>query len=233
MLRIGYFYPKELNLYGDTGNIEVLTVRAQDRNIGVEVFPIDVNTTLNSQFMESLNVIFMGGGPDAQQKTVYQDLLNVKGAYIKEYIQKDGVGLFICGSYQLLGNYYKSSDGTVLQGLEIFDMYTEHFGNKKPRCIGNISCTINSNLQHTQLKNRELHGFENHGGRTYLGKNTQPLATVISGHGNNSEDKTEGALYKNAIGTYLHGPVLARNPDLADYIIAKALDLSELTASNF
>lgn len=233
-LTIGYFYPKLLNLYGDGGNVEILAGRAKRRGFDVEVIEISLESTLGLQMMKDINIVFMGGGPDSSQKRMYGDLVKKKGPFLKEYIENGGCGLFVCGSYQLLGNYYKAADGSFLEGLEIFDLYTESFGQRKPRCIGNVICEIARELRTDPVFNAvnkiglTLVGFENHGGRTYLGREMLPFAEVLMGHGNNSEDTTEGVLYKNSIGTYLHGPVLARNPHLADYLIAKSLNLDEL-----
>lgn len=233
-LTIGYFYPKLLNLYGDDGNVQILSHRAKARGVDVEVVSVTPETNLTAKEMSSLDIIFMGGGPDSSQKGMYEDLLKNKGPYLREFIEDFGVALFICGSYQLLGKYYKASDGEVLEGLGVFDIYTEHFGSKKPRCIGNVVCDISEELRHIEIFNAvnkvgtTLVGFENHGGRTYLGKKMLPFAKVVMGHGNNSEDGTEGVLYKNSIGTYLHGPILARNPHLADYLIARSLGLDQL-----
>ncbi len=234
--RIGYFYPHQLNLYGDNGNIEILYYRANERGFDVTVDLIDLSTTLTTSLVNSFDLVFMGGGPDSGQKEIFTDLLNNKGPYLKEYTEEGGCGLYICGSYQLCGNYYKAADSSILQGLGIFNMYTEHFGNEKPRCIGNIVCSFDDSLQNdayrsflgSQVAKPHLVGFENHGGRTYLEPGVSPLGKVIKGHGNNSEDKTEGAVYKNAFGTYFHGPVLALNPHFADYLIAKSLSLTEL-----
>jgi hypothetical protein len=233
-LTIGYFYPKLLNLYGDDGNVQILSHRAKVRGFDTEIVQITPETKVTEELMSSLDIVFMGGGPDSSQKGMYEDLIKNKGPYLREYIEDGGVGLYICGSYQLLGKYYKASDGEVLEGLGVFDLYTEHFGSKKPRCIGNVVCEINTQLRHVDTFNSvnkigtTLVGFENHGGRTYLGKRMLPFAKVSMGHGNNSEDGGEGVLYKNSIGTYLHGPILARNPHLADYLIAKSLGLSSL-----
>lgn len=220
-IRIGYFYPTLLNLYGDDGNVQILKYRAEARGLEVEVVKVGLDTDVSGM---RFDLIFMGGGPDSSQKDVYKDLIAEKGKFLREYVEAGGVGLYICGSYQLFGNYYKAADGSVLEGLGIFDLYTEHFGKHKPRCIGNVVCRSE--------EVGELVGFENHGGRTYLGKKVKPLAKISRGYGNNREDGTEGILYKNSLGTYLHGPVLARNPHLADYLIAKAakleLPLSEL-----
>lgn len=233
-LVIGHFYYDLLNLYGDDGNVQILKWRAEKRGIDVEI--VNVSVAENEDFIKSkgINLLFMGGGPDASQKEMYQDLLNNKKNYLSNYIENNGVGLFICGSYQLLGKYYKSASGELLQGLGIFDLHTISFGNKKPRCIGNLVCEINPDLRHDPVFNHlniigdTLVGFENHSGRTYLGPNCYPFATVKIGHGNNSEDTTEGCLYKNSIGTYIHGPILARNSHLADYLIAKALGVDDL-----
>lgn len=233
-LVIGYFYQKQLNLYGDNGNVEILVARAKARGFDTEVLTIDTTTTPSADILAKINLVFMGGGPDAGQKLVYQDLIQNKGAYLKDYIQSGGVGLYICGSYQLLGNYYKSADGAKLQGLGAFDLYTEHFGPTKPRCIGNTLVKLNTALLEDTVFNavntlgETLVGFENHGGRTYLGKNILPLGFVSKGYGNNGVDTTEGVYYKNSIGTYLHGPILSRNAHLADYLIAKSLGLTTL-----
>jgi len=233
-LTIGYFYPDLLNLYGDDGNVQILLYRAKARGIDAEVTHINVETEVTEELMDSLDIIFMGGGPDSSQKGMYRDLLETKGNYLKEYVEEGGVGLYICGSYQLFGKYYKSADGSMLDGLGIFNVYTKHFGNHKPRCIGNVVCEVEEQIKSDPLFKKinmvgnTLVGFENHGGRTYLEKGAQPFAKIVTGHGNNSEDSTEGVIYKNSIGTYLHGPILARNPHLADYLIAKSLGLEDL-----
>ncbi len=233
-LRIGYLYPDLLNLYGDSGNIETLVFRTKSREIDVEVFEINSSTRINSHFLSSLNLIFMGGGPDSSQKELYKDLLENKGPFIKDYLNSGGLGLFICGSYQLLGEYYKTADGTTLPGLNVFDLYTQHFGNSKPRCIGNTVCKLADAILHDPMFHRinpfsdKIVGFENHGGRTYLKDASKAFAHVVSGHGNNSEDSTEGFIYKNSFGSYFHGPILVRNPHFADYLIIKALNLDEL-----
>ncbi len=232
-LVIGYFYPQLLNLSGDDGNVQILKQRAERRGIDVEIVEI-TSGSLSEEISSRINLVFMGGGPDSGQKGVYEDLLENKKDFFEKYVENNGVGLFICGAYQLLGNYYKSSNSDILKGLEIFDVYTEHFGNHRPRCIGNVVCTINNNLLNSNFFSENnfvgdtLVGFENHGGRTYLGKKVIPFAKIQLGNGNNAEDGTEGAIYKNIIGTYLHGPILARNPHLADYLIANALKVTQL-----
>ncbi len=231
-LSIGYFYREELNLYGDTGNIEILTARARARGFEVEVTDVTTKTKITS--FADFNLIFMGGGPDSGQKGMYTDLVENKKEFLKNYIEAGGAALFICGSYQLMGKYYKSADGSILNGLEIFDLYTEHPGHLKQRCVGNVVCKISPNLTEKPLFKAVNHlgdyivGFENHGGRTYLKDKTQSLAEVKNGFGNNGNDKTEGIIYKNALGTYLHGPFLSKNPHIADFLIATALKLDNL-----
>jgi len=234
-LNLAYFYPRELNLYGDTGNVEILVARAKARDFEVEVVEVDSHTHINKEFMRKVDLVFMGGGPDSGQKKVYEDLLHNKGPYLKEFIENKGVALFICGSYQLMGHYYKSADGSQLKGLGLFDMYTQHFGHHKKRCVGNVVGKLHDSILEDSIFNavnntgENIIGFENHGGRTYLAEGLTPFARVITGHGNNSEDKTEGVHYKNAIGTYFHGPILSKNPHIADYLITKALKLEKLS----
>ncbi len=234
-LTLAYFYPDELNLYGDTGNVEILVARAKARDLKVSVIEVSSQTHVNSALLKNTDLVFMGGGPDSGQKKMYKDLLHNKGPHLKEFIQENGVALLICGSYQLMGHYYKSADGSELKGLGLFDLYTQHFGHHKKRCVGNTVCRLNETiLKDPVFKNvnktgETIVGFENHGGRTYLGENVQPLAGVLSGHGNNSEDKTEGIHFKNSLGTYFHGPLLSKNPHIADYLIAKALKLENLS----
>ncbi|HSX40434.1 MAG TPA: hypothetical protein VLF68_02370, partial [Candidatus Saccharimonadales bacterium] len=135
----------------------------------------------------------------------------------------DGIpGLYICGAYQFLGKYYKDADGTTIPGLSIFDLYTENPGPTHPRLIGNM---VFNPIQYSTFNIlHSIVGFENHGGRTYLGKNIKPFGKVIKGFGNNGEDGTEGAVYKNSFGTYSHGPILPKNPQFADYLIKLALE---------
>ncbi len=233
-LTIGYFYSNLLNLYGDRGNVAILAYRAQHRGFEVEVVEISPTTKMTEAFTKNINLVFMGGGPDSSQKLMYEDLLKNKKAFLEAYINNGGVGLFICGAYQLLGSFYKSADGTFLEGLNIFDFYTEHFGIKKPRCVGNIVCNLcESILQDPLFENVNrigdtLVGFENHGGRTFMKEALMPLGHVLKGFGNNGSDKTEGFFHEGCIGTYLHGPLLAKNPHVADFLIAKSLGVDFL-----
>ena len=238
-LNIVYFYPKDLSLYGDTGNIDILSYRAEKRGIDTNVTTICVNDKINSTTLKNANMIFMGGGPDSWQKNSYKDLIKNKSPYINEFVQKGGMGLFICGSYQLLGHYYKLSDGSIIEGIKIFNLHTEapennNLSNNKTRNIGNIVCKLSDQLLNDEyFKNNNyignlIVGFENHAGKTYLHKDSISFGTVVKGFGNNFIDKTEGVIYKNSIGTYFHGPLLSKNPHLADYYISKSLKIEKL-----
>lgn len=209
-LTIGWIYPKLMNVYGDRGNVITLQKRCEWRDIEVEIKYLDA--PLSEEDLEKCDLLMMGGAQDEQQEIVSDDLKK-KNKVLKSAIEKGIPGLYVCGAYQFLGNYYKESDGTEIHGLGIFDLHTINPGNE--RLIGNLAVQ-------TDFVGK-LIGFENHGGRTYLGKNIKPLGTVASGFGNNGEDKTEGAVYKNSIGTYFHGPILPKNPELADYLIKTSL----------
>ncbi|MBI2029119.1 cobalamin biosynthesis protein CobQ [Candidatus Gottesmanbacteria bacterium] len=206
-LTILWMYPDLMSTYGDRGNIIVLTKRSQWRGIVVNIIENGI---------EKADLIFMGGAQDRQQKIVSRDLFSKKGEILRQKIEEGVPGLFICGAYQFLGHYYLPAEGDKIPGLSIFDAYTRHYGLQKPRAIGNIVIDWNG---------KKLVGFENHGGRTYLGKKVRPFGLVLKGYGNNGEDKTEGAVYKNAYGTYLHGPILPKNPEFADFLIQKALEV--------
>ncbi|MFA6981443.1 MAG: glutamine amidotransferase [Patescibacteria group bacterium] len=231
---IGHLYPEYLNLYGDNGNVEVLVYRASQRNIDIQVVDLSLGS-VSSGTLDDIDILFMGGGPDSCQTTVYQDFVEHKKAGLTQHILEGKPALFICGAYQLLGNYYKGADGSVLDGLGVLDFYTEHPGKDAKRCIGNVEAKLSEELLRdgifiqSNVFGDSIVGFENHGGRTFLGKGVQPLGYVIKGFGNNQQDGTEGILYKNCIGTYLHGPFLAKNPHIADFLLAKALKVDTLS----
>ena len=215
-INIGWLYPDLMNTYGDRGNIIALSHRLKLRKINPIVHKISVNEP--GELISSMDIVFMGGAQDKQQEIVNVDLKKIKGKYLKEVINNGTPGLFVCGAYQFLGKYYKTADGTMIDGLGVFDLYTESPELNVPRCIGNI--VIKSKL----FQEIRLVGFENHGGRTYLADKKLAFATVVKGYGNNEEDKTEGIYYKNCFGTYLHGPILPKNPELTDYLIRKAVE---------
>lgn len=211
-ITICHLYPDLMNLYGDRGNIFVLIKRAEWRNINVKLLSISIGDNVP----QDVDIFFMGGGQDREQRLIVPDLLNRKGERLILSAEDGTVFLGICGGYQLFGHYYKPKDSPKLEGLGILDIYTEA-GEK--RFIGNV--LVKSSVE--DYKDLTLVGFENHSGRTYLGKNAKPLGEVIKGFGNNGSDKTEGAYQNNVFGTYLHGPLLPKNPWFADLLIEKAL----------
>lgn len=221
---IGWLYPELMSTYGDRGNIIALMKRCEWRGIGVDVKTIDFQTVRKE--IGKCDLIFGGGSQDRQQGIVIDDLRTKKGPVLKELFDRGIPGLFVCGAPQLLGHYYMTGDGKKLEGLGIFDMESKHFGKSKPRCIGNTIGEIGEGFRVQGLGySKTVVGFENHGGRTYLGKGVEPFAHVVKGCGNNGEDGTEGAVYKNCIACYSHGPFLPKNPHLADWLIAKALEV--------
>ena len=206
-LKIAHLYPELLNLYGDRGNIISLKKRAQWRGIDVEIKEYTLNDEID--FINT-DILFIGGGSDREQLLVCEKLKKIKDDF-KMYVESNGVVVAICGGYQLLGNYYKMKD-EIISGLEILDIYTE---SGEGRLISNV-------VVNADFLDKPIVGFENHGGRTFI-NNHSPLGKVIYGNGNNGKDNFEGVIYKNVIGTYLHGPLLPKNPHLCDYIIKKAL----------
>lgn len=214
-LKIAWLYPDLMSTYGDRGNVIVLEKRCQWRNIDAKIVPITLET-LNSK-LEMCDLIFMGGAQDRQQKLAGEDFLTRKGPVVKKMVEAGIPALFVCAAYQFVGHYYKPYQGEKILGAGIFDLYTVHPGDQAKRLIGNVVAEVISSGD-------TIVGFENHGGRTYLGSNMKPLAKVIRGFGNNGEDGFEGAVYKNSIGSYFHGPLLPKNPSIADWLIAKALE---------
>ena len=216
-LTLGYFYPHLLNIYGDKGNIICLKKRCQWHQIELKIKAIKINSILKRK---DCDLFFGGGGQDKQQLIVAKDLTKKKKVLQAE-AERGVPMLTICGTYQLFGHYFKTNLGKKIPGISIFDAYTIA-GNK--RKIGNIIVEINPSIISHQLV-----GFENHSGNTFIVKTeknaTLALAKVIKGFGNNGQDKTAGAIYKNVVGTYLHGPILPKNPHLADWLIKTALEI--------
>jgi len=209
-LTLGHLYPDQLNLYGDRGNIIVLRRRCQQRGIELRVVSLGLGDALAP---DEYDMLFIGGGQDREQAPVAQDLHDTKGIGLWAAIEDDMPVLAVCGGYQLLAHYYRPASGPDMRGLGVFDAWTIHKGPRVARCIGDMAISWNGST---------LVGFENHGGRTYLGT-AQPLGKVLKGYGNNAEDATEGAIYRNAYGTYMHGSLLPKNPHFADYLIGLAL----------
>ena len=204
-ITIGHLYPDLLNLYGDRGNIQCLMKRCQWRGIEAETIAYELNDRID---FSALDIVLLGGGSDREQMLVCEKLKEIREDF-RSYVEDSGVVIAICGGYQLLGNYYKTEQGTI-QGLELVDMYTEQ---GEGRLISNI-------ILKSDLFDMPVTGFENHGGRTCINEN-KPLGRVLYGSGKTGY---EGVVYKNVIGTYLHGPLLPKNPQLADWLILKALE---------
>lgn len=222
-LTIGWLYPQLMSTYGDKGNILVLQKRCEWRGIKTEIIPIDQSTS--NQQLKTIDLLFGGGAQDREQEIVMEDLQKKKKT-IKVLIENDIPALFVCGAPQLMGSYYEPAEGKRIEGLGIFDMISKHPGPKDDRLIGNVIAKIYSeNLTTNNQLLTTIVGFENHGGRTYLGKTAKPFAKIVKGFGNNGKDGTEGVVYNNAIGSYLHGPLLPKNPQIADWLIAKALEI--------
>ena len=206
-LTTGHLYPDLLNLYGDRGNIQCLMKRCLWRGIEAETIAFELDDKID---FSNLDIVLLGGGSDREQMLVCEKLKEIQKDF-KEYVEQDGVVIAICGGYQLLGNYYKTDMGTI-EGLSLVDMYTEQ---GEDRLIDNI-------VLQSELFDMPIVGFENHGGRTFIGEN-KPLGKVLYGSGNDGKSGYEGVVYKNVIGTYLHGPLLPKNPQLADELILRAL----------
>ncbi len=218
-LRIAHLYPRVMNVYGDRGNILCLTHRCRARSIDVEVTELGTGDRFDPAAHE---LIFIGGAQDREQRRIAEDLRSVKGEAVREAIESGVVALAVCGGYQLFGRFYRESSGAQLDGLGIFDLWTEHPGQNEPRLIGNIVAEVPP-APEEGWPGGTLAGFENHGGRTYLGEGAKPLARVRSGFGNNGKDGWEGARHRNAFGSYIHGSLLPKNPSFADHLIALAL----------
>ena len=220
-LKILWMYNTLMDLYGDKGNIEVLKYRCKKRDIDVVVDTCAIGEEKN---INDYDLFFLGGGADKEQNMIFSDLIGRKEK-IKEALDNKTAFLLICGGYQLFGKYYKDQDGAIVEGLNLFDYYTES-SDRDHRCIGNIA--IETTLDGETF---EVVGFENHGGQT---KNVKtPFGKVISGHGNLYKSEYEGFMNDNVIATYMHGPLLPKNPKVADKVILRALhkryDIKELT----
>ncbi|HLO83520.1 MAG TPA: type 1 glutamine amidotransferase [Nostocaceae cyanobacterium] len=235
---IGWLYPTLMSTYGDRGNVITIDRRAQWRGYNVKIVPLDQNATADD--IKSVDVIVGGGAQDRQQEIVMRDLQGAKADAIRDKIENGTPGVFTCGSPQLLGHYYEPGFGQRIEGLGILDLVSIHPGENTKRCIGNLVIEVTASRLAQELEAMTgtkpyLVGFENHGGRTKLGK-VEALGRVVYGLGNNGEDGTEGAFYKNAIATYSHGPLLPKNPFVADWLIQTALKLKyqqEITLQPF
>lgn len=212
-LRLVHLYGDLMNLYGDRGNIIALQRRCAWRNIELEVVEISLGDQVK---LQESDIFFFGGGQDLEQETVSRDLALGNGDALHEAVEEGAALLAVCGGYQLLGHFFRTSDGAEILGTSLFDAHTVAGGS---RMVGNVLAEAA-----VEGERRTLVGFENHSGRTYLGGKTEPLGRVRVGNGNNGEDGLEGARYRNAVGTYLHGPLLPKNPWITDALITAALE---------
>lgn len=213
-LKICHLYPDLLNLYGDTGNILCLRRRLEWRGIKAEVTPLPVGASADfTQF----DMFFVGGGQDFEQGILLEDLRRGKDKEIISAVEDEKVFLAICGGYQMMGQYYKPHTGGQCDFIGALNMHTD---GSDERMIGDYMFRCGE-----ESGGSVVVGFENHSGKTYLGDNVLPLGRILSGFGNNGEDGTEGARYKNVFGTYCHGPLLPKNPEFADILLLTALHL--------
>ena len=207
-INILHLYPKEMNLYGDHGNVLTLVRRCEWRGIKAKVIPHEIGEPLP----KDIDIIFGGGGQDSGQNKIEEDLIKL-APKLKKLIDDGMPCLVVCGLYQLFGRAFVTADCHRIQGTGILDLETHA---NKERLIGNII------VQSPQFG--EIVGYENHSGLTKLDNPAECLGKVIDGAGNNGQDGTEGCFYKNCIGTYMHGPILPKNPQIADYLIKKAIE---------
>ena len=208
-LRICHLYPDLMCIYGDRGNVITLAQRARWRGIGVETRDLQVGEALDPEWAD---LYFFGGGQDQGQDVVSKDLQSANGNALRQVFAAGAAALSVCGGYQLLGHEYVPAEGPSIPGLGAMDVTTRA---GKIRFVGNLLADAPQGT---------LIGFENHSGYTYLGPKARALATVVVGHGNNGEDRTEGAVQGHLVGTYCHGSVLPKNPWLADMLLAWALE---------
>ncbi|MFO7611796.1 MAG: glutamine amidotransferase [Clostridia bacterium] len=211
-LKICHLYPDLLNLYGDRGNISALRNRLEWRGIQAIVTEVPSGTSFTASDQD---IVFIGGGQDFEQEILLDDLAGEKTKHIREAVDTGVVFLAICGGYQLLGTHYTTYDGLQYDFTGIMDIHT--IGDKK-RMIGDFMFDMDDDSVILRIS-----GFENHSGRTYLGKGIKPLGKIIKGYGNNGTDGTEGARYNNVFCSYSHGPLLPKNPGLCDILLETAL----------
>jgi lipid II isoglutaminyl synthase (glutamine-hydrolysing) len=224
-LKIGWLYPTLMSTYGDRGNVICIERRCQWRGIDITIVPLDQQT--DASVFKNVDLIVGGGAQDRQQEIVMRDLQGAKAEALRDKLEAGTPGVFTCGSPQLLGHYYEPAFGQRIQGLGLLDFVSKHPGPQAKRCIGNVVFEVTASPLAQELRAMLgeppiIIGFENHGGRTYLG-DVAPLGKVMRGYGNNGEDGKEGAFYRNAIATYSHGPLLPKNPFVADWLIKTAL----------
>lgn len=214
-INILHLYPQDMNIYGDNGNILTIKKRLEWRGLESKI----INYNPGDKLPDDIDIVIGGGGQDSGQIKVASDLQKIKN-YLHNLADSGTPMLLVCGLYQLFGHKFETIDGITIPGISIFDALTI---GKSERLIGNIVTKSN--------KLGEIVGFENHSGQTFLGKNATALATVIKGAGNNLDDNSEGVVFKNCIGTYLHGSLLPKNPKIADFMISTVLENKSLDKS--
>jgi CobQ-like glutamine amidotransferase family enzyme len=214
ILRVCALYPDLMNIYADRGNLFVLQRRCAWRGIGFQLSGSGLGEPLDGG---AHDIYYIGGGQDRDQLLCAEDLVAGKREALHEAASRGAVVLGVCGGYQLLGESYTLGDDR-LQGVGLLDVRTVREPGR--RLIGNVAIEV-----HLDGEKRVLAGFENHGGRTYLGPAAAPLGRVLKGHGNDGRSGLEGARAGNTVGTYLHGPLLPKNTWFADWLIATALDI--------
>lgn len=212
-LKICHLYPDVLNLYGDRGDVMCMSRRLQWRGIGVSVKKLPIGSEIG---MGGYDLVFIGGGQDFEQQVLLDDLHRGRDREIRAAIDDGVTFLAICGGYQMLGAYYETHDGKRCDYIGALDLFTvgastRMIGNYKFKCADELGGNV-------------IVGFENHSGKTHLGTGLKPLGTILKGFGNNGEDGTEGAHYKNVFGTYCHGPMLPKNPEFCDMLLRTALE---------
>ena len=212
-IRICHLYPDTLNLYGDRGNVLCMKKRLEWRGIACETESLLLG---ERRPLSGFDLFFMGGGQDFEQEVMLEDLHGHNGKEILSAVEDGRVFLCVCGGYQIMGTHYETKEGGRCEFLGAADFYTT---SGRGRLIGNYVFR----LEGTDREETVV-GFENHGGRTWLGSAVKPLGHVLTGYGNNGRDKTEGVRFKNVFGTYSHGPVLPKNPGFCDWILKTALE---------
>ena len=224
MLTIHHLYADMMNLYGDRGNVISIKKRCEWRGIPVDVVDVGQGERIRPT---GCDLFLFGGGQDREQALLAEDLAGSKGADLRSIVEDGGVVLGVCGGYQLMGHSYETPEGETLPGVGIFDLHTQPRKLDEERLIGNVLARVRAP---ETGETREIVGFENHGGRTFLGDDLEQLGEVVVGYGNNGKDGTEGARRLNAYGTYLHGSLLPKNPWLTDQLI---LNTVRRTDENF
>ena len=212
VLRLCHLYPGEMNIYADRGNIAVISRRLAWRGLGLEITEAGIGDPVEPGVHD---LYYLGGGQDRDQAVVAEDMARTKGEALRAAVEDGAAALCVCGGFQLAGHGYTGTDGSRMPGVGILDLDTVA---GPTRLIGDL--VIEAELDGVR---RRVVGFENHAGRTRLGPGCRPLGRVIHGHGNNDEDGVEGGVGRRVVGTYLHGPLLPKNPWLADRMIAWGL----------